>query len=57
MGLIDWMHFCVLYVLLSIVLRKLKDGAAKKALMDLRNGCALALQWSIEARNLRKIKL
>jgi hypothetical protein len=46
-----------LYVLPSIVLWRLEDGAAKKALMDLINGCALALQWSIETRDLRKIKL
>ncbi|KAG2209899.1 hypothetical protein INT46_005180, partial [Mucor plumbeus] len=32
------------------------DGAAKKAPMDLINGCAFALQWSAEARDLRKIK-
>ena len=53
---IDWLD-TFLYVLSSMVLWRLEDGAAKKALMDLINGCALALQWSTEARDVRKIKL
>ena len=40
---IDWMD-TFSHVLLSIVLWRLQDGAAKKALMDLTNGWALALQ-------------
>jgi hypothetical protein len=48
-----------LYVLPSFALQRLEDGAAKKVLIDLIKGCALAAlhQWSIEERDLRKIKL
>lgn len=53
---IDWLD-TFLYVLPSIILWRLEDGNAKKALMHLINGCALALQWRIETRNLTKIRL
>jgi hypothetical protein len=36
---------------------EIRRWCSKKGVMDLIDGCALALQWSIKARDLKKIKL
>ena len=53
---IDWLD-TFLYALPSIILWWLEDDNARKALIHLINGCALALQWRIETRDLTKIRL
>jgi len=53
---IGWLD-TFLNALPSIILWRLEDGDARKALMHLINGCALALQWRIETRDLTKIRL
>ena len=51
---VDWLDY-LLYAIPTIVIPYLRHESTKIALMRLINGCTLALQWNITARDVSKM--
>lgn len=52
---VDWLDF-LLYVVPTLVVPYLPSTSAKKALLALVKGCALALQWRLTEDLLREME-
>lgn len=53
---VDYLDF-FLYVVPTIIVPLLKVDSTKSALMDLINGCMIALQWDISSSDINKMNL
>jgi hypothetical protein len=51
---VDWLDY-LLYAIPTLVVPRLKHQRSKKAIMDLVNGCAIALQWNITQTDLENM--
>ena len=51
---VNWQDF-LLYIIPTVVLQHLQHHNTKEALMNLINGCAIALQWSLSQSDVNKM--
>lgn len=52
---VDWLDF-LLYIVPTLVVPYLRTAAAKKAVLSLVKGCALALQWSLTEEKINEMQ-